>query len=116
MLVDKDGHQDFHRLNLYNPNAPEYMRNEIGNFISPGVILDPPRSGLKNIHDFPADSSVENIIYVSCNPATLFRDLTNISNYQLKEVHLIDLFPCTYHYETICILKKMFKILLHIKE
>ena len=107
MLVDKDGHQEFIRLNLYSQKASDFIKDKIKNYKMPSVILDPPRSGLKNIEDFfPESSSVKNIIYVSCNPATLLRDLIKLKHYKLKQVHLIDLFPCTFHYETVCILEK----------
>ena len=107
MLVDKDGHQEFIRLNLYSQKASQFMKDKINNYSRPSIILDPPRSGLKNIDDFfPINSKVKNIIYVSCNPATLVRDLIKLKHYKLKQVHLVDLFPCTFHYETVCILEK----------
>ena len=107
MLVDKDGHQEFIRQNLYSNKAPEIVSNRIMKFNRPGIIIDPPRSGLKNISSFfPEDTKVETIIYVSCNPSTLFRDIESIPYFKLMEVHLIDLFPFTFHYETICILNK----------
>ena len=108
MLVDKDGHQEFMRLNLYSQRSSEIIKDELKNYQNPSVILDPPRSGLKNIdHFFPLDTKVDNLIYVSCNPATLLRDIISLKNFKLKEVHLVDLFPSTYHFETVCVLKKI---------
>ena len=107
MLVDKDGHQEFIRLNLYSQKASNLIKDKIKKYSMPSVILDPPRSGLKNIDDFfPENSIVKNIIYVSCNPATLLRDLIKLKHYKVKQIHLVDLFPCTFHYETVCILEK----------
>lgn len=71
------------------------------------VVLDPPRSGsdkktlkiLKEI--FP-----KQIIYISCNPITLARDLKELDDiYELKSIELFDMFPNTTHVETISILK-----------
>ena len=107
MLVDRDGHQEFKKQNLYANDAPEIIFKMLKKYNRPGIILDPPRSGLKNINDFfgKADN-IDKIIYVSCNPATLFRDIAELKNFSLEELHLVDLFPCTYHFETVCILKK----------
>ena len=68
------------------------------------VIVDPPRSGLG---DRVARSLVSlhapRITYVSCDPATLARDLVPMqaAGYRVEEVHLVDLFPQTYHLETV---------------
>ena len=72
------------------------------------VILDPPRSGL----GLEAISNVlsinpKKIIYVSCEPITLARDLNIIKEkYNVKESTLIDMFPNTYHVECVCLLMK----------
>jgi len=107
MLVEKDGHQEFIRQNLYSSNAPNIIASKIKEFERAGIIIDPPRSGLKNIQEFlPKKTNLNQIIYVSCNPATLFRDLINIPYFKLTEIHLVDLFPSTYHYETVAILER----------
>ena len=72
------------------------------------VILDPPRSGL----GLEAISNLlsinpKNIIYVSCEPLTLARDLNIIKEkYTVKEITLIDMFSNTYHCESVCILER----------
>lgn len=71
------------------------------------IILDPPRPGLtseviKKIMDNPSEA----IVYVSCNPATLARDLKRLKEkYDLQSVHQIDFFPNTFHIESISFLK-----------
>lgn len=70
------------------------------------IVLDPPRSGLhpklrKNLNL----SSVPSIVYVSCNPTTLARDLEELTNYQVEEVLPLDFFPHTFHVETCSILR-----------
>ena len=47
------------------------------------------------------------IIYISCDPATLARDLNVLKdNYNIKEIQPVDMFPNTYHVENVCILER----------
>jgi 23S rRNA (uracil1939-C5)-methyltransferase len=68
------------------------------------VITDPPRSGMHSqICDFLNGCGAKKIIYVSCNPATMSRDIKQLSqNYRLKRVQPVDMFPHTFHIETVC--------------
>lgn len=70
------------------------------------VILDPPRKGLEsNIIDILNNSSIKQIIYVSCNYVTFVRDFKLLQhNYELKEFYIYDLFRDTNHAETIALL------------
>lgn len=70
------------------------------------VILDPPRSGLsKKAMDNITKINPKRIVYISCDPATLARDLFTLKeNYDVEEVTLVDMFPNTYHVECVCIL------------
>lgn len=71
------------------------------------IIVDPPRSGLDN-NTKKAMNIIkpQKIIYVSCNPITLARDIKDLSNnYLLKEITLYDMFPNTHHVESVCALK-----------
>jgi len=72
------------------------------------VIVDPPRSGLhKKVIPILERISPKTIIYVSCDPITMARDIKLLSNnYELVEVTPYDMFPNTYHVETVCVLKK----------
>jgi 23S rRNA (uracil1939-C5)-methyltransferase len=68
------------------------------------VVVDPPRGGLGGrVLNALAGQKPPSIAYVSCDPATLARDLAGLlkSGYQIAEAHLIDLFPQTYHIESI---------------
>jgi 23S rRNA (uracil1939-C5)-methyltransferase len=72
------------------------------------IIVDPPRSGLnqKTISSL-LDSNVKKIIYVSCDLMTLCRDLNVLKEkYEIKEVTPADLFPNTYHVESVCVLER----------
>ncbi len=71
------------------------------------LILDPPRPGLdNNVFAKIFKMLPENIVYISCNPATLSRDLKKLSvKYRIDSVRMIDFFPQTYHIESIAFLK-----------
>ena len=73
------------------------------------IIVDPPRSGLdKKSIDNILRIGAKDVIYISCNPNTLVRDLKELTNnYDIKEVSIADMFPNTYHVETIVFLSKM---------
>ena len=70
------------------------------------IILDPPRAGAKGIDRNLASLGAEKILYVSCNPATLARDLSALARhgYKLTFVQPIDLFPHTFHVETLAVM------------
>lgn len=74
------------------------------------VIVDPLRSGLtKTIIDNILSINPEEIIYVSCDPATLVRDvLLFIDKYNIKKAIIFDMFSYTYHVETMIVLKRKF--------
>lgn len=71
------------------------------------LITDPPRLGLSNraIEKVLA-TQPEKIVYISCNPTTLARDLKKlIMKYEIESVHMIDFFPQTYHIESLTFLR-----------
>lgn len=67
------------------------------------LTLNPPRTGAAGVIDYIAKLRPRRITYVSCDPATLARDLRGLveSNFELVEVEAFDLFPQTYHVETV---------------
>ena len=72
------------------------------------VIVDPPRGGLEpNVPKFLAASGVPRLFYVSCDPATLMRDLRELTrSYEVVSVRRFDMFPRTARFETLVVLKK----------
>ena len=70
------------------------------------IVLDPPRTGAKGIEGDLAALDAEKILYISCNPTTLARDLAALSKqgYSLRSVQPVDLFPHTFHVEAIATL------------
>lgn len=71
------------------------------------VIVDPPRRGLdNNTIENIMQLNVERVIYISCNPATMVRDLHLMEEkYEIKEIQPVDMFPFTSHVECVCVLK-----------
>ena len=68
------------------------------------VVVDPPRSGLgDSVARALASLSAARLTYVSCDPATLARDLVplQVAGYRVEQVHMVDLFPQTYHLESV---------------
>ena len=68
------------------------------------AVVDPPRSGLgERVARLLATLGAPRVVYVSCDPATLARDLLTLlgSGYRIQQVHLVDLFPQTFHLETV---------------
>jgi 23S rRNA (uracil1939-C5)-methyltransferase len=72
------------------------------------IVLDPPRAGAKGIETELAAFGADKILYVSCNPTTLARDLAALvkHGYKLRRVQPIDLFPQTFHVEALAILER----------
>ncbi len=70
------------------------------------VILDPPREGAKEVARWLLKKNVKHVIYISCDMATLSRDLNIIKNkYTLEKIKLYDMFPQTHHVESMTVLK-----------
>jgi 23S rRNA (uracil1939-C5)-methyltransferase len=71
------------------------------------VVLNPPRGGVDGRvceQLERASPAPRAIVYVSCNPATLARDLTRLPSFDVESVQPFDMFPQTAHVETVCVL------------
>jgi 23S rRNA (uracil1939-C5)-methyltransferase len=82
----------------------QYLQNVAGKLRAELVVVDPPRSGLgERVITGLVKLKAPRITYVSCDPATLARDLSRLlqSGYRVGEAHLVDLFPQTYHLESV---------------
>jgi 23S rRNA (uracil1939-C5)-methyltransferase len=106
------------RHNLRGTRA-EYVQASTTNFLRQAillkqdapdlVLLDPPRAGAGvEAAKLLADLGPRRIVYVSCDPATLGRDLSALiqSGYRLLRLQLVDMFPQTYHLESIATLQR----------
>lgn len=99
---------------LNNVNNIEFMVGDTkkvlngANFAADIIIVDPPRAGLeREVVDDLIKLNSKEIIYVSCDPVTLARDLKLLKEfYEVEIIIPFDMFPNTYHVENFCILKR----------
>ena len=71
--------------------------------------MDPPRAGASvKFLNSVIKAEPKRIVYVSCNPVTLKRDLTHLTKngFSVKEIQGVDMFPYTKHIETVCLLTR----------
>ncbi len=92
-------------------NNIEFYAGDVGKIINDQIkadviVVDPPRSGLdKRTKDILLKIKANKIVYVSCNPLTLARDIKELDNgYKLGKITLVDMFPNTHHVESVCVL------------
>ena len=74
------------------------------------IVVDPPRKGLdQQVIDAMVQMAPEKIVYVSCDPATLARDLKRLEEqgYRTLEAEAVDMFPRCHHVESVALLKKV---------
>lgn len=82
----------------------QYLSNVAGRMRPDFVVVDPPRGGLgQSVTRSLAGLGAPRLTYVSCDPATLARDLGGLlaAGYRVQQAHLVDLFPQTYHLESV---------------
>ncbi|MBR5369977.1 MAG: class I SAM-dependent RNA methyltransferase [Bacilli bacterium] len=71
------------------------------------VIVDPPRAGLDTkTKEYLKEINPEKIIYVSCDPITLARDIKDLETYKINYIKVFNMFPRTYHCENIAVLER----------
>lgn len=96
---------DFHTANLMEPlTQATWMKQQYS-----AILLDPPRTGAKEILTYIDLFGAQKIVYVSCNPATLARDageLVHQYGYNLKKAGIMNMFPHTSHVEAMAIFIK----------
>ncbi len=87
----------------------DYLRSRLAGSRPDLVVLDPPRAGVGHaVTRRLAELRAPRLRYVSCDPATLARDLAPLlaSGYRIEEAHLFDLFPGTFHIESVMLLAR----------
>ena len=86
--------------------AVESIQNEMLRFDT--IILDPPREGAKDIITYLPETGASRIIYISCDPSTLARDLRVLidAGFSLRHTRVFDMFPQTYHIESVSFLER----------
>ena len=101
-----NGIDNIHWLCAPVPRAVAQFKKQRQNFSK--IVLDPPRIGAKGIEADLAGLGTGTIAYVSCNPATLARDLGALSQhgYKLQFVQPVDFFPHTFHVESLAVMTR----------
>ncbi|HEX6769815.1 MAG TPA: methyltransferase, partial [Candidatus Binatia bacterium] len=102
----RNGIDNIHWLCALVPRAVAQFAKQRQNFSK--IVLDPPRAGAKGNEADIAALGAAAILYVSCNPATLARDLAALSRhgYKLASVQPIDFFPHTFHVESLAVMTR----------
>ncbi len=92
-------------LDLFSDAALKTFRRRLPKSQYDTFLVDPPRKGFPALNAWVRVFRPKQLVYVSCNAATLARDLQSIDvKFKLQSVTLLDLFPSTYHYETVAVL------------
>ena len=106
--INKQAIDDANRNKELNMiNNIEFINSDVDNLKLDSridrIAVDPPRSGLSDkIINKMLELNPNIIVYVSCDPMTLARDINKLSSdYNVEEVTLIDMFPKTYHIESV---------------
>jgi 23S rRNA (uracil1939-C5)-methyltransferase len=98
------GNVDFIQADLFEASARKKWQKKAIN----KVLLDPPRAGAKGIVQLLKGQPLERVVYVSCNPASMARDLKDLQSLGLTvaKVGCVDMFPHTTHLEVMALLIK----------
>lgn len=97
---------NFHQMDLYDDQTLPNFTRKMGNQSFDMILIDPPRRGFPALDSWVKKIKPRYVLYVSCNPASLVRDLRNLGmRFRFKSVQLLDLFPATSHFETLVLLE-----------
>jgi len=97
---------NFHKMDLYDDQTLPNFTRRMGNQGFDMILIDPPRRGFPGLDSWVKKIKPRYVLYVSCNPASLARDLRGLSaKFRFKSVQLLDLFPATSHFETLVLLE-----------
>ena len=97
-------------IRFYKDDAGDFMVKMASHKEKADVVfMDPPRSGSdKKFLDSLLRLRPKKVVYISCNPETLARDLTHLTGngYRIKEIQPVDMFPSAGHVEAVCLLSR----------
>jgi len=97
---------NFCKLDLYDEESLAQFVRQHGKGDFDTFVIDPPRRGFPELDRWVRKFKPRHLLYVSCGPASLARDLRNLSKpYRLHQLDLLDLFPATSHFETLVLLE-----------
>jgi 23S rRNA (uracil1939-C5)-methyltransferase len=95
---------DIKNISVFNEDSKDFVKKE---FFYDYILIDPPRAGAEDLLINIAKKT-NNLIYVSCNPDTMVKEIKKlkaIHDFKIKEIILVDMFPQTKHFETIVFLE-----------
>jgi 23S rRNA (uracil1939-C5)-methyltransferase len=93
-------------MDLYDDQTLSNFTRRIGGSGFDTMLIDPPRRGFPGLDSWVKKIKPRHVLYVSCNPASLVRDLRNLcTRFRFKSIQLLDLFPTTSHFETLVLLE-----------
>ncbi len=104
--------------NLRHVNNVEILKGKVEELLPAlaeridGLVIDPPRAGCQSVVlDALVQHPIARVVYVSCDPATLARDLNILCHlqptYRLRSVQSLDMFPQTAHIECVAVLERL---------
>jgi 23S rRNA (uracil1939-C5)-methyltransferase len=107
-VYEKVPGEDFLSVNLYDKGALGIVKRKLKERdLRPSILLlDPPRSGMRDLETWLKELKPRTVAYVSCDPHTMARDLQTVSGYAYKKALMFDFFPSTFHFETMVILER----------
>ena len=97
---------NFHQMNLYDEQTLANFTRKVAGSRFDAMLIDPPRRGFPGLDSWVKKIRPRYVLYVSCNPASLARDLRNLGlRFRFESIQLLDLFPATSHFETLVLLE-----------
>lgn len=105
-LNSESSSNNYHQMDLYAEDTLANFARKVDYSGFDAVLLDPPRRGFGELDLWLKKFKPKHLLYVSCNPASLARDLRSLSpRFRIKSLQLLDLFPGTAHFETLLMLE-----------
>ena len=97
---------EFHVADLLNPGDTGFSDISFNGINK--IMLDPPRSGAENLVKALASQGVERVVYASCNPLSLARDVKSLveNGFRFRSAGIVDMFPHTTHVESLALLTR----------
>jgi 23S rRNA (uracil1939-C5)-methyltransferase len=111
-LAEKNARKAGFKLHAYRQSDQNFLSTSLGQMPEEGwdvCLLDPPRTGAKQVAMWLRNDGPKKVVYVSCDPATLARDVKTMAEggYSVEHVDIFDMFPQTSHVESVVTLKKI---------
>jgi len=98
--------ENYHQADLYDEQTLPNFARRVGGTDFDALLIDPPRRGFPALDTWVKKIKPKHVLYVSCNPASLARDLRGLgTRFRIETIQLLDLFPATAHFETFVVLQ-----------